>query len=97
MPRPRPAAVEGRNRVVTNSNNNRALVIDHDRAGCVELDVCRALAVRLTVSVGFIAGCGVGAVCEVWFARRSLAVPAALALLASAIGLAVNRDGGGGS
>jgi uncharacterized membrane protein YoaK (UPF0700 family) len=63
-------------------------------------DVAKArnrAAQTLTVIVGFAAGCGVGAACEVVFGLWSLAVPAGLALLALAIGSAVNPDEAGGS
>jgi uncharacterized membrane protein YoaK (UPF0700 family) len=49
----------------------------------------------LTVIVGFAAGCGVGAACEVPFGLWSLALPVGLALLALAIGFVVNPDGEG--
>jgi uncharacterized membrane protein YoaK (UPF0700 family) len=48
----------------------------------------------LPVIAGFAVGCGLGAACEVRFASWSLAVPAALALLAFAIGFSVECDGG---
>jgi uncharacterized membrane protein YoaK (UPF0700 family) len=48
----------------------------------------------LPVIVGFAVGCGVGATCEVMFGLWSLALPAGLALLALAIGFAVERDSG---
>jgi uncharacterized membrane protein YoaK (UPF0700 family) len=48
----------------------------------------------LTVIVGFAVGCGVGAACEVVLGLWSLALPAGLALLALAMGFAINPDGG---
>ena len=47
--------------------------------------------------VGFAVGCGLGAACEAAIGLRSLALPTGLALLAFAMGLAANRDGGQGS
>jgi uncharacterized membrane protein YoaK (UPF0700 family) len=49
----------------------------------------------LTVIVGFAAGCGVGAACEVPLGLWSLALPVGLALLALAIGFVVDPDGEG--
>jgi uncharacterized membrane protein YoaK (UPF0700 family) len=51
----------------------------------------------LTVIVGFATGCSIGAACEVVLGLWSLAVPAGLALLALAIGMAVPPDATGGS
>ena len=48
----------------------------------------------LPVIVGFAVGCGIGAACEAWLGLRSLALPAGLALLAFAIGFAVEHDSG---
>jgi uncharacterized membrane protein YoaK (UPF0700 family) len=47
--------------------------------------------------LGFAVGCGLGAACEAAIGLRSLALPASLALLALAMGLAANLDGGQGS
>jgi uncharacterized membrane protein YoaK (UPF0700 family) len=47
--------------------------------------------------VGFAVGCGLGAACEAAIGLRSLALPTGLALLALAMGLAANLDGGQGS
>jgi hypothetical protein len=47
------------------------------------------------VIVGFAAGCGVGAACEVPLGLWSLALPVGLALLALAIGFVVDPDGEG--
>jgi uncharacterized membrane protein YoaK (UPF0700 family) len=47
--------------------------------------------------VGFAVGCGLGAACEAAIGLRSLVLPAGLALLALAMGLAANLDGGQGS
>ena len=47
--------------------------------------------------VGFAAGCGLGAACEAAIGLRSLALPTGLALLALAMGLVANLDGGRGS
>ena len=47
--------------------------------------------------VGFAVGCGLGAACEAAIGLRSLALPTGLALLALAMGLSANRDGGQGS
>ncbi|HEY3848991.1 MAG TPA: YoaK family protein [Acetobacteraceae bacterium] len=46
----------------------------------------------LPVIVGFAVGCGVGAACEIMLGLWSLTLPAGLALLAFAIGFAVDRD-----
>jgi uncharacterized membrane protein YoaK (UPF0700 family) len=48
----------------------------------------------LPVIAGFAIGCGIGAACEAWLGLRSLALPAGLALLAFAIGLAVEHRSG---
>jgi uncharacterized membrane protein YoaK (UPF0700 family) len=47
--------------------------------------------------VGFAIGCGVGATCEAAIGLRSLALPAGLALLAVAMGMTANIEGGRGS
>ncbi|MDB5410192.1 MAG: permease [Rhodospirillales bacterium] len=47
--------------------------------------------------VGFAVGCGLGAACEAAIGLASLALPTGLALLAVAMGLAANLDGGQGS
>jgi uncharacterized membrane protein YoaK (UPF0700 family) len=47
--------------------------------------------------VGFAVGCGLGAACEAAIGLRSLALPTGLALLAVAMGLAANLEGGRGS
>jgi uncharacterized membrane protein YoaK (UPF0700 family) len=47
--------------------------------------------------VGFAVGCGLGAACEAAIGLRSLALPTGLALLALAMGLAANLEGGQGS
>jgi uncharacterized membrane protein YoaK (UPF0700 family) len=47
--------------------------------------------------LGFAVGCGLGAACEAAIGLRSLVLPAGLALLALAMGLAANLDGGQGS
>jgi uncharacterized membrane protein YoaK (UPF0700 family) len=47
--------------------------------------------------IGFAVGCGLGAACEAALGLRSLALPAGLALLAFAMGLAANLDSGQGS
>jgi uncharacterized membrane protein YoaK (UPF0700 family) len=47
--------------------------------------------------VGFAVGCGLGAACEAAVGLNSLALPTGLALLAFAMGLAANLDGGQGS
>jgi uncharacterized membrane protein YoaK (UPF0700 family) len=47
--------------------------------------------------LGFAVGCGLGAACEAAIGLRSLGLPAGLALLALAMGLAANLDGGQGS
>jgi uncharacterized membrane protein YoaK (UPF0700 family) len=47
--------------------------------------------------LGFAVGCGLGAACEAAIGLSSLALPAGLALLALAMGLAANLDGGQGS
>ena len=44
--------------------------------------------------VGFAVGCGLGAACEAAVGLWSLALPAGLALLALALGVAATRDGG---
>jgi hypothetical protein len=44
------------------------------------------------VIVGFAIGCGIGALCEATFGVRSLALPTGLALLAFAMGSAVEAD-----
>jgi uncharacterized membrane protein YoaK (UPF0700 family) len=49
----------------------------------------------LTVIVGFAVGCGVGAACEVVLGLWSLALPAGLALLALAMGFAIDPDRAG--
>jgi uncharacterized membrane protein YoaK (UPF0700 family) len=46
--------------------------------------------------VGFAIGCGLGATCEAAFGLRSLALPAGLALLAVAMGMTANLEGGRG-
>lgn len=46
----------------------------------------------LPVIIGFAVGCGIGAACEAVFGLRSLALPAGLALLAFAMGSAVEPD-----
>jgi uncharacterized membrane protein YoaK (UPF0700 family) len=48
----------------------------------------------LPVIIGFAVGCGIGAACEAVFGLRSLALPAGLALLAFAMGSAVEPDSG---
>ena len=47
--------------------------------------------------VGFAIGCGLGATCEATIGLRSLALPAGLALLAVAMGMSANLEGGQGS
>jgi uncharacterized membrane protein YoaK (UPF0700 family) len=47
--------------------------------------------------VGFAVGCGLGAICEVAIGLLSLALPAGLALLAVAISMTSDLDGGQGS
>jgi uncharacterized membrane protein YoaK (UPF0700 family) len=47
--------------------------------------------------LGFAVGCGLGAACEAAIGLTALALPTGLALLALAMGLAANRDGGQGS
>jgi uncharacterized membrane protein YoaK (UPF0700 family) len=47
--------------------------------------------------VGFAIGCGLGATCEAAVGLRSLALPAGLALLAVAMGMTANLEGGRGS
>src|SRR6267142_5349349 len=47
--------------------------------------------------VGFAIGCGLGATCEAAIGLRSLALPAGLALLAVAMGMTANIEGGRGS
>jgi uncharacterized membrane protein YoaK (UPF0700 family) len=47
--------------------------------------------------VGFGIGCGLGAICEAAIGLRSLALPAGLALLAVAMGMTANLEGGRGS
>ena len=47
--------------------------------------------------VGFAVGCGVGAAAEAAIGLRSLALPAGLALLAVAMGMSANLEGGQGS
>ena len=47
--------------------------------------------------VGFAVGCGLGAACEAAIGLWSLTLPTGLALLALAMGLAADRDGGQGS
>jgi uncharacterized membrane protein YoaK (UPF0700 family) len=47
--------------------------------------------------VGFAIGCGLGATCEAAIGLRSLALPAGLALLAVAMGMTANLEGGRGS
>ncbi len=47
--------------------------------------------------VGFAVGCGLGAACEAAIGLRALALPTGIALLALAMGLSANRDGGQGS
>jgi uncharacterized membrane protein YoaK (UPF0700 family) len=47
--------------------------------------------------VGFAIGCGLGATCEAAIGLRSLALPTGLALLAVAMGMAANLEGGQGS
>jgi uncharacterized membrane protein YoaK (UPF0700 family) len=47
--------------------------------------------------IGFAVGCGLGAACEAAIGLRSLALPTGLALLALAMGLAANLEGGQGS
>jgi len=44
----------------------------------------------LPVIIGFAVGCGIGAACEAAVGLRSLALPASLALLAFALGFAIN-------
>jgi hypothetical protein len=47
--------------------------------------------------VGFGVGCGLGAICEVAIGLLSLALPAGLALLAVAISMTADLEGGQGS
>jgi uncharacterized membrane protein YoaK (UPF0700 family) len=47
--------------------------------------------------VGFAIGCGLGATCEAAIGLRSLALPTGLALLAVAMGMTANLEGGQGS
>ena len=47
--------------------------------------------------VGFAIGCGLGATCEAAIGLRSLALPTGLALLAVAMGMTANLEGGRGS
>ena len=47
--------------------------------------------------VGFAIGCGLGATCEAAIGLRALALPAGLALLAVAMGMTANIEGGRGS
>ena len=47
--------------------------------------------------VGFAVGCGLGAICEVAIGLLSLALPAGLALLAVAMGMTADLEGGQGS
>lgn len=51
----------------------------------------------LPAIVGFAIGCGLGATCEAAIGLRSLALPAGLALLAVAMGMTANLEGGRGS
>jgi uncharacterized membrane protein YoaK (UPF0700 family) len=85
--------------VMTSNITHFAIDIGKVLRGGDPADVAKArsqAARMLTVIVGFAAGCSIGAACEVVLGLWSLAVPAGLALLALAIGLAVNPDGGGG-
>jgi len=56
----------------------------------------RAMSTWPTI-LGFAVGCGLGAACEAAIGLRSLALPTGLALLALAIALAADPDGGQGS
>jgi uncharacterized membrane protein YoaK (UPF0700 family) len=85
--------------VMTSNITHFAIDIGKVLRGGDPADVAKArsqAARILAVIVGFAAGCSIGAACEVVLGLWSLAVPAGLALLALAIGFAVNPDGGGG-
>jgi hypothetical protein len=47
--------------------------------------------------VGFAVGCGLGATCEMAIGLRSLVLPVGLALLAVAMAMTANIEGGRGS
>jgi uncharacterized membrane protein YoaK (UPF0700 family) len=59
-------------------------------------DVAKAMRTWPAI-VGFAIGCGLGATCEAAIGLRSLALPAGLALLAVAMGMTANIEGGRGS
>src|ERR1700733_15102568 len=85
--------------VMTSNITHFAIDIGKVLRGGDPADVAKArsqAARMLAVIGGFAAGCSIGAACEVVRGLWSLAVPAGLALLALAIGFAVNPDGGGG-
>jgi uncharacterized membrane protein YoaK (UPF0700 family) len=84
--------------VMTTNVTHFAVDIGKVLSGGDPADVAKArarAAHTLKVIVGFAAGCSIGVACEVVLGLWSLAVPAGLALLALAIGMAVPPDGTG--
>ena len=86
--------------VMTSNVTRFAIDVGEVLLGGDPVDVAKArnrAARTLPVIVGFAVGCGLGAACEAALGLRSLALPAGLALLAFAMGIVAEPDGGRGS
>jgi uncharacterized membrane protein YoaK (UPF0700 family) len=83
--------------IMTSNVTRFAMDIGRLLLGGDSADVAKArnqAARTLPVIIGFAVGCGIGAACEAAFGLRALALPVGLAMLAFAMGFAVEADGG---